>query len=145
MSKSQVPFVFLFLYIFLLQGSCFAQKHVLILKVADIRVIQGELQVGLFNTEDAFLEIGAEFLVANVKVDSTITQLGFAGVPPGEYAISLYHDIDSNGEINKNFIGIPTEPYGISNDAWRRLATPRWDDASFIVESDTTLVINLRH
>lgn len=136
--------VFLFLYIFLLQGSGFAQKYVLTLKVADIRVLQGELQVGLFNTEDAFLEIGAEFLVAKVKVDSTTTQLRFADVPRGKYAISLYQDIDSNGEINKNFIGIPTEPYGISNDAWRMLAAPRWKEASFIVDSDKEITINLR-
>lgn len=145
MRKVIWPIVFLFLCALFIQASSFAQTYTLTLEVFDIRDIQGELQVGLFNTEDAFLEIGAEFLVSNVKVDSATTLVIFTDVPQGNYAISLYHDIDSSGEINKNFIGVPTEPYGISNDAWRLLAAPRWKDASFIVESDTILIINLRH
>lgn len=145
MRKNHVSVVILILFLFLFHGLSFAQNNILTLEVADIRDLKGELQVGLFNVEENFLEIGGEFQVANIAVDSTITLVIFVDVPQGKYAISLYHDIDSSGEINKNFIGVPTEPYGISNNAWRMLAAPRWKDASFFIYSDTTIVINLRH
>jgi len=37
------------------------------------------------------------------------------GLPPGEYVFSLYQDLNSNGKLDTNFIGIPREPVGISN------------------------------
>ena len=57
----------------------------------------------------------------------------------------LYHDLDASGDIDKNFIGFPLEPFGISNDAWNRFSAPRWKEASFHVRADTTIVIHLKH
>ncbi|MCF6170683.1 MAG: DUF2141 domain-containing protein [Bacteroidales bacterium] len=122
-----------------------AQDYRLSVVIEGIHEVKGKMQVGLFSAKDDFLETGAEFSVASVVVDSTTVIVVFDGLPGATYAISLYHDLDASGEINKNFIGIPTEPYGISNDAWRRFSAPRWDEAAFTLESDKSIVIHLKH
>jgi uncharacterized protein (DUF2141 family) len=57
----------------------------------------------------------------------------FEGLEPGEYAIKAFHDLNSNGEMDFNMLGIPREPYGFSNDARATFSPPAFKDAKFIV------------
>ncbi|GLS84677.1 DUF2141 domain-containing protein [Paraferrimonas haliotis] len=54
----------------------------------------------------------------------------------GDYAIYAYQDLDDNGELNSNWIGIPTEPVGTSNAAKGFMGPPKYDDAKFIFTKD---------
>ncbi len=54
-----------------------------------------------------------------------------AGVPPGTYAAQAYADENDNGKIDRNFVGIPTEGIGFSNDAKMRFGPPSFADAAF--------------
>lgn len=66
-------------------------------------------------------------------------------VPYGVYAIKAYHDLDGDGELDRNALGIPTEPYGVSNEARRRLGPPAWEDARFTIDAPRrVLEIRLR-
>jgi uncharacterized protein (DUF2141 family) len=56
----------------------------------------------------------------------------------GTYAFALYHDKDHNLKLNKTWIGLPDEPYGVSNDAPIRLGPPSYKDASFKVTGPLT-------
>lgn len=63
----------------------------------------------------------------------------------GTYALSIFHDKNANGKLEKNFMGIPTEPYGFSNDAPAVFGPPKYDDAKFEVrETGQVLRIALR-
>jgi uncharacterized protein (DUF2141 family) len=53
------------------------------------------------------------------------------GVPPGVYAAQAYQDENDDRTINRNFIGMPTEGMGFSNDAKMRFGPPSFDDAAF--------------
>lgn len=55
----------------------------------------------------------------------------FDNVAPGTYAITAIHDLNNNGELDKNFLGVPTEPYGFSNDARGTMGPPSFSSASF--------------
>ncbi len=55
----------------------------------------------------------------------------FQGIAPGRYAVSVFHDENSNGKMDANFIGIPKEGVGASNDAKGRLGPPKFDAAAF--------------
>jgi uncharacterized protein (DUF2141 family) len=59
------------------------------------------------------------------------TMVTVPGVPPGRYAAQAFHDRDDSGKLNRNFLGIPTERVGFSNDAPVRFAPPKFDDAAF--------------
>ncbi|MFQ5469719.1 MAG: DUF2141 domain-containing protein [Gammaproteobacteria bacterium] len=58
----------------------------------------------------------------------------FRAIPYGEYAIKVFHDENSNGELDINFIGIPKEDYGFSNNA-RALGIPNYDEVTFSINS----------
>jgi len=64
---------------------------------------------------------------------------------PGIYAIAAYHDRNDNGELDRSALGLPSEPYGFSNDARGRLGPPRFQAAAVVLQSRRTeLEIPLR-
>jgi uncharacterized protein (DUF2141 family) len=71
----------------------------------------------------------------------------FEGVPAGTYAVSVMHDENANGKLDQNFLGIPTEGYGVSNNHTHALSAPTWDESRFEVKDgqDVRLGIALRY
>lgn len=55
----------------------------------------------------------------------------FEAVPAGTWAVTVFHDENGNGKIDENFVGIPTEGYGATNNIIPTLSAPRWEDAKF--------------
>ena len=64
------------------------------------------------------------------------TQVSFGGLPPGDYALRVFHDENDNGVIDTNWAGIPSEAFGFSNGAMGRFGPPSFDDAKFRIESE---------
>ncbi len=61
-------------------------------------------------------------------------QMNFhADLPPGVYAVSLYEDLNGNHKLDHNFLGIPREPVGASNNPPGRMGPPRYRDCCFRV------------
>ena len=68
----------------------------------------------------------------------------FKDIPYGDYAIAVHHDENSNDEVDTNFIGIPTEDMGASNNAKGSFGPPSFEDAKFSFRSkEKTLKINM--
>ena len=55
----------------------------------------------------------------------------FSGIGPGTYAVAVFHDENSNGKLDTNFLGIPREGVGASNGARGHLGPPKFDAATF--------------
>jgi uncharacterized protein (DUF2141 family) len=71
--------------------------------------------------------------------------LVFRHVRPGAYAVSLFHDENGNGRMDKTF-GIPREGYGFSRDAPVKMAPPRFAAAQFgVAGTDVTQTITVRY
>lgn len=66
-------------------------------------------------------------------------------VPPGGYAVAVHHDANGNGRIDSNFLGIPREGYGVSNDIVPRFSAPRFRDARVTLARDTALTVPLHY
>jgi len=65
-------------------------------------------------------------------------------LPPGKYAVAAYVDNNRNGRQDKNFLGIPKENYGFSNDARGMFGPPDFAAAAFdIGENAVTESIHL--
>lgn len=58
-------------------------------------------------------------------------------LPAGEYALSIYQDVNDDGKLERNFIGLPKEPAGLSNNLRPRFGPPKYKDASFPVTVGT--------
>jgi uncharacterized protein (DUF2141 family) len=54
------------------------------------------------------------------------------GVPPGDYAVSLIHDENGDGQLNK-FLGIPREGFGFSRNPRLRMGPPGFEECRFAV------------
>ena len=66
-----------------------------------------------------------------IKVRDKQARCDFEDIPPGTYALAVIHDENSNGKLDTNWLGIPTEGYGFSNDARGLLGPPTFLAASF--------------
>lgn len=115
----------------------------LIIKISNIEKTKGEIKVGIFNTDRNFLKEGAAIRNYSVKVDKNTAVLTITDLPKGEYAVSMYHDENSDNECNRNFIGIPKEPYGFSNNIKPKMSAPKYNDCKFTFEENKTLNIKL--
>ena len=71
----------------------------------------------------------------------------FENVLPGVYAMAVVHDTNGNGRADTNFLGIPTEGVGVSNNVMPRMSTPTFDANKFSVAAGqvTRLAISLRY
>jgi len=96
--------------------------------------LTGALRVGLF-TEDNYRD-GGGVAGATVAADSERVTTVLADVPPGVYALKVYHDVDCDGALDANMFGIPTEPVAFSNNAPMRFGPASWEDARFEVGPD---------
>lgn len=71
--------------------------------------------------------------------------LAFRHVPPGAYAVSLFHDENGNNRLDK-LLGIPSEGFGFSRDAPIHFGPPRFDAARFAMTgADLSLAIRVRY
>ena len=92
----------------------------------------GKMTVALCNSAENFSDSDSAFRGEKADIKSGVTMINFNSIPFGEYAIKAYHDEDSNGELNTNFLGIPSESYGFSNNARGSFGPPSWDQAKFV-------------
>jgi uncharacterized protein (DUF2141 family) len=92
--------------------------------------------VAMFESQEGFPK--SELSSKTTVVSATEDQVQFLLELPRNQpvAIAVFQDIDGNGKLSKNQIGIPTEPYGFSNNARGLLGPPSFSDAVFTISDD---------
>ena len=68
----------------------------------------------------------------------------FRELVSGIYAISVLHDENEDGLLNKNFLGLPTESYGVSNNITPAMRAPTFDESKFTVDTETQLRLSIQ-
>ena len=118
------------------QASSCPGMHV---QVLNIRNSTGTVDCALFESPAGFpMEaLRAATHVMVIKVRQTQARCDFAGIPPGTYALAVFHDENMNGTLDTNWLGIPTEGYGFSNDVKASLGPPSFAAASFAYDGRT--------
>ena len=130
------------LLLLLLQFPAYAENEVTIL-VSGIGDPVGNIVVTAFDNDDDWLEkpVVEESIALSEGMESPLPiKLSLA---PGSYAFQVYHDLDGNGEMKTNFIGIPKEPTGVSNDAKGKFGPPKFKDAAVEVTAGATIEISM--
>ncbi len=136
--KRFLPVLFLFLCSSFLLN---AQTRIEV-EITNFKSNKGVAFIGLYNSEDSFLNEafkGEKLMIKNNKVIYT-----FKEIPAGSYAFSVFHDEDENGELTTNFLGIPKESYGASNNAPSSFGPPKWRHARFRVTTGETVYQKIR-
>jgi uncharacterized protein (DUF2141 family) len=117
----------------------------LLVMVQGFKSTVGQLMVALYNSDSEFLD--KDPYKGSITVISANQELiKFENVPYGDYAIVALHDMNKDGKLDKNILGIPTEGYGFSNNAMDKFGPPSWIQASFVfAEKDEAKVIDLNY
>jgi uncharacterized protein (DUF2141 family) len=102
---------------------------------------QGQMLFALYDSEANHME--NTFKTAEVKIENGKAQVIVRDLKSGYYSFSYFHDVNSNGELDTNLVGIPKEPYGFSNGEKGRLGPPDFEDCKIKIDKDITLKINI--
>jgi uncharacterized protein (DUF2141 family) len=100
--------------------------------ITNIKSTEGRIVVSIFNSKETFL--GKHYMQQISAAETGSMEFEFKELPQGSYTISTYHDKNKNGELDKNFIGIPSEPYGISMEGKSNYGPPSYQKAVFSMD-----------
>lgn len=113
----------------------------LTVQVKDADSNNGKMMIAIYNSESDFLD--KTYMGTQSDITNNSCEVTFENIPEGIYAVSIFHDENDNDKLDSNFIGIPKEDYGCSNDAKGFMGPPKWKDAKFELKSDKTITITL--
>jgi uncharacterized protein (DUF2141 family) len=100
-------------------------------KVGGLRNDQGVVRCGLYNSPNGFREPGKEFKGVLGKISAGKADCVFADVPPGTYAVALFHAENNETTLPTGMFGIPKLGYGFSRDAKGSFGPPSFDAAAY--------------
>lgn len=105
----------------------------------------GQVYIGWYNSAVAFSSKQKAVFKKIIKVSGQYElSVPFEAIPPGKYAIAVYLDENGNGIIDKNFLGIPKEKYGFSNNAAPAMRAPKYEEAVFEMSGKDNIEIRLK-
>jgi uncharacterized protein (DUF2141 family) len=89
----------------------------------------GKLLISIFRSADGFPEDGSKafkFLEISPRKEIQIQ-----GIPPGNYAIAILHDLDGNRKMSYSIFGMPEDGFASSPDGGPRFSKPKFEKAAF--------------
>ena len=97
--------------------------------------------MALHDSEKTFQKKGNDALyLAKAEISMGKVKVIFRKVPEGTYALSAFYDENGNGKLDYNFLGIPKERAGVSNNY---SGLPKWVKSKFTIKSQTSLNITI--
>ncbi len=123
----------------------FAENYNLTVKVTGIEGVEGQISIGLYNSEESYPLEDKVFKGGNVLVKGNIATYIFEQIPTGIYAIAILHDENMNGKMDKGLFGIPKEGYAFSNNVFGTFDSPKFDAVAFEIITDKTIEIKIKY
>jgi len=104
------------------------------IEVVNLKNNEGFIILGLFDENKKEVVTVKNIIIVdrktNIKIDS---------LKSGKYAVRFWHDSNKNGKLDTNFIGIPKEEFGNSNNIQPNFGPPKFEDMIFKIENDMLL------
>ncbi len=127
------------LFLFFNSFTISAQNAEISITFTGIKTAKGQVLVELKNAKGEV--VGGYFVPVSQAGKLVFT---VKNIKPGKYAISAFHDKNSDEKLNTNMFGLPTEVYGFSNDARGMFGPPDLEEQLFTVAGDTKISIALK-
>ena len=93
-----------------------------------------------YNTREGFLKSGKWAFSKSVLPEGKSQFSLPVELPQGEWAVAITQDMNNNNKIDKNFLGISTEPYAFSNNIRPTVAAPDFNECKFMVSGPGRVV-----
>ena len=122
-----------------------AESYQVKVTVTGLRSVKGQILACLTTQPRGFPDCAADPAAFHLAVPAgSGGTLDFGAVPPGLYAVSVVHDENGNGKLDKRLM-MPREGYGFSRDAPVLFGPPRFAAAAFAVTGDTAQALKIRY
>ena len=116
------------------------------LEISNMKNYKGQILIALFDKKDSFPQPDIIYKKGILKkIDDSVMKYTFKNIPKGVYAITLVHDENANGKMNTNFLGMPKEGYGVSNNPKNRFLPPSFKQGKFKLNKTTTFKIFMQY
>lgn len=126
-------------------NTAFAQSNNLIIRIEGIQILSGNIMIAAFNNQQDFNSKENPSFVNMTKVVDSIQKIDLKDLSDGKYAIAVYHDQNSDEQLNTSSIGIPSEGYGFSGNYNSIFKKPKFKDCKIDIKSDTIISIKMHY
>ena len=131
---------YLFIYFLFLSDLKSAE---LVIKILNIEENNGLIHFAIYDKPEFFPEDEGKKIGFKKKITELINdQVTITDLEESFYAVAIYHDKNSNNKFD-TFLSIPQEKFGFSNDAKVFFGPPSFDEASFFLEKNQRLKIEI--
>lgn len=100
------------------------------IRLEKLRNQKGVLHLCLTREPRHFPDCGKDPAAVKRTIQTGAGPIRFTGIPPGDYALSVFHDENRNGKLD-TLLGIPREGFGFSRNPVVRFGPPRFDQVRF--------------
>jgi uncharacterized protein (DUF2141 family) len=113
-------------------------------EVSGLIQAEGRVMVGVFTDSGTWLKkavTGGSAEASQQKDGRLLVKL--QDLPEGSLALSVFHDVNGNGKLDSNAMGMPKEPYGFSNNAAGKFGPPKFESAQFEAKAGARVTVQL--
>ncbi len=111
----------------------------LTVNIAGLKSQKGKICFSLFDSNKGFPGDKKKALEAKcVKIKDTSVPFNLGSVKAGSYAVAMFHDVNDDGTLNRNVLGIPTEGFGFSGNPRVITGPPKFNESAVIVAGRNT-------
>ena len=103
---------------------------------------EGNIHFFLFDSANTFGDFRDPVKIVKHPLDGR-ERYRIQNIPPGEYALLVFFDENNNGRLDKNFIGIPSEPLGFGNQ-YQPKGPPSYERAAFTLKKGESRTVDVK-
>lgn len=134
--------IIILMVLFILINSVIAQNKNevsrLTIEITGFESDEGQAIVTIFDSEKGWLKEPVKRLYQKIESNKCLVEID--SLKFGTYGVTVIHDDNFNSEMDTNFLGIPSEDYGFSNDAEPSFGPAKWKDAKFEINNQQTKI-----
>lgn len=107
----------------------------------------GRVYVALYDSADMFPKKKSKAVkIMGTGIKNGMANVTFKGIPYGEYAFVVLHDVNGNRRMDYDEDGRPKEAFGFSNNALGSAGAPSFSQAKFKLDKpNMSQSIEMRH
>lgn len=131
---------------FILPHMALSQNYTVTVTITGLHSNKGKVMLELYKSEDGYpKEPQKAFRTTSSPISNNSCIIVLDDIPNGTYAIACFHDENDNGKLDTNFMGIPNEGTGASNNAKGFMGPPKFADAKFVVNCNVSMSIKINY
>jgi len=116
------------------------------IEISHLKSHKGEILIALFDKKDSFPMPDVVYKKDIIhKIDKNVIEYTFKNLPTGTYAVTIVHDENANGKMDRFFFGMPKEGYGLWRNQKVRLGPPTFKKSKFYFDKTTTVKIKMKY